>query len=137
MDSAGVGEYEFLAAAIEPDTLVGQALLRYAVWDVTNATHRDTLTWIITASPAIGISSIADEAMRFFNDDNGVNISSNQDKITGIVILDNSGKKVLQSNTDAYNTRISTEQLAAGIYYMQVSSANGKTFTQKILLGVQ
>jgi hypothetical protein len=137
MDSVYNMEYGLMAIGINPDTIKGTAIIKYAVWDVNTPTKKDTLTWIISASSLAGIVEIEHKnTINIFPNPvkNNLNIISNLQTGFTYSINNLSGKEILTGHTTSNSISLSTENVSDGIYSISVSENKKIISTKKIII---
>jgi hypothetical protein len=129
MDTVMPGGHGFLGLNIDPGTTPGSGVVRVYVYDSTNPSGGDTLTWLVQAgSASVNEVSWASQVSLFPNpagENITLNIPSGTDDLR-IEIYTHSGKLVSGlSNINVGDNRISLNDLAPGAYYLRIVSADG------------
>ena len=132
MDSVWQNKDGMLSVHFTPHINAGTAIVRYAVWDISNPAIKDTLTWIITAYQT-GISSLNQSAPIIFVSGNELVIQKSDPQLTSICICNMEGRILFESVLNSNNTSLEVSNLPTGIYFIEAIGEN-KIFSRKILI---
>lgn len=127
MDTVYNLDYGLLSVAINPGTIAGVGFVQYAVWDISNPSMKDTLTWIISASASSGIPPYKNmESCSLFPtiSNSSVTIQLAKDQLMDFKIIDRIGKIYGKGVTNSRHQVISIADLPAGMFYVWLSDLN-------------
>ncbi len=131
------GDYGFILLHITPHVNYGTAIVRYAVWDITNDANKDTLTYILTVNETSGIDAAANKKNFSIYPNpanNNIYIISNLQSGFEFLITDIAGKKMMGGIAKENSIAIITTNFPNGIYNISVIDNNKKNNTKKIIL---
>lgn len=129
-------ETGFLLLHITAHANYGTAIIRYEVWDVSNPSARDTVTFIMTVNQPSAINE-AENKSRFnifpnpVNDD--LNVILATDKNFTVNIFNSVGEKVCSTVSSHYSL-LTTHYLPNGPYTLTISENTKSTLTKKIIV---
>ena len=117
------GDYGFLLLHITPHVNYGTAVVRYAVWDIANATLKDTLTYTLTLDSLSGIFEKAtfNSVQLYPNPANGnLKIKTNLEKGFSYSVCDMTGNELLKGCALTNCISVDTQILRCGTYVVIV-----------------
>jgi len=130
-------DYGLLLLHITPHVNYGTAIIKYAVWDIANASNKDTLTYILTVSETSSIAkNLFENSFQIYPipASNFLNIKSNSENRFDYQITDIIGKLLLTGITIKDNTPIETEKFTNGNYFISVIEKNKKQSTKQFII---
>lgn len=128
------GDYGLLLIHCTPHLNYGTATIRYAVWEVTNPSSKDTLTFIINANPT-GIETInAIEPSLWFTQ-NKIHLKNNSENFSSLCLVNLNGKEIFKTTINN-KTEFDLPPFPLSLYIIQLRG-KGKQFQQKIFLNNQ
>lgn len=137
MDPVIPNDYGFLLLHITAHVNGGTAIIRYAVWDITNPSLRDTLTFIMTVNSASGLHS-NEEANSFQISPNPAKgslfVVTNLAKGFFFLITDLTGKEILKGITNEKAIILSTKNIRNGVYNFSIYEKNKMLNTKKFIV---
>lgn len=131
------GDYGLLLLHIIPHVNYGTAIIRYAVWDVANATNKDTLTYILTVNTALGITGTEyQNDVRIFPNPANHTINIITSLQTGFIfsIADFSGKEIQTGISKTNAIVASLINIPDGAYNISISENKETLLTKKIII---
>jgi len=132
MAAVSPGQDGFLSLHVTPHLNPGTAIIRYAVWDISNPVLRDTLTWIISVGET-GINSLSQSATSIFISGNQLMVQKSDPAITRIQIFNLEGKTFVESSFTGNEISLDVSNFMSGVYL--VEARDSKTiFTRKIFI---
>lgn len=132
MDSMFQGHDGLLSVHVTPHANAGKAIIRYAVWDISNASLKDTLTWVINANPT-GISPLTQNSTIIFISGNNLVVQNNDRQLTHIRVSNLEGRILLESSLTDNKMLFYVSNFSTGTYFVQATGTN-RTFTRKVLI---
>lgn len=114
----------------------GNATVRYAVWDSANPEIKDTLTYILTINPTLGVGETPNknDFLLFPNPAKEfINIIFENDKLHQFEIYNSVGEKVF-SGISYSNYTLPIADWNSGVYNVSVFTHNKIFYTKKILI---
>lgn len=120
------GEYGFILLHITPRQTFGTAIIRYAVWDINNASKQDTLTFILTVNPVSGFTEIQlrSGVFAYPNPTNkNVELLFADNRSYELKLFDLSGKLALHT-TCKQNCILPLSHLNDGVYTLVATTEN-------------
>jgi hypothetical protein len=136
MNPLNPADYALLLLHITPHINYGKAIVRYAVWDITNPALKDTLTYILNVNATSGIAEAENKnAFSIFPNPAKENINITSKLQTGFqfLITDVLGKEVEKGISKTNNIFVSTENLPNGVYTVSIFTEN-KINTKQFLI---
>jgi hypothetical protein len=124
----------FLLMDITPNKNYGTAVIRYSIWDVSNPTFKDTLTYIHTVN-TLGITQMENKnAFHVFPNPITDKIIIHTTRQTNFVfsMIDMSGKVIKLGILNNEITLVPVDDLPNGLYFFQVKSEH-KMYSQKFI----
>lgn len=137
MNPVTPNDYGLLLLHITPHVNYGTAIVRYAVWDITNPAMKDTLTYILTMNATSGINEVENknDFSIFPNPSNeNINIFSNMQTDFQFLITDVSGKEIQNGISKTNSILLSTANFADGFYSVSITDNNITISTKKIVV---
>jgi hypothetical protein len=110
----------------------GTAIIRYAIWDRNNTTHRDTLTWVIN-SYTTAINDPAKNTPIIYSYKKRICIDNPNLNYTHLVVYDLSGKAVLNEQLPSDRMSFDLSFANEGFYIAELIG-NGENKRQKLFL---
>jgi len=126
------GQDGMLSVHVTPHVNAGMAIIRYAVWDISNAALKDTLTFIITAYQT-GINSLNQNPTVISVSGNELVVQKNDPQLTHLRVCNLEGRILLESSLPSNNMLFDVSNFPTGIYFVEASGTNS-IFTRKILI---
>jgi hypothetical protein len=117
------GDYGFVLLHITPHVNYGTAVVRYVVWDIANASMKDTLTYILSVDSASGITETINENLFHVYPNpakENFSIITNLNSGFTFSVSDLSGKEIQTGNSKSNFISLSTKNFINGIYSVSV-----------------
>ena len=137
MDTIFSGNYGLMSLGINPDTIIGTAIIRYAVWEVNTPAQIDTLTWIITANGSVGIIDLRDKNNFSIYPNpakNSVSIVSDFQSEFSFTMNDIVGKEIYSGTSVNNNISLSICNFPNGVYSISIFNKGNYIETKKIVI---
>lgn len=133
MDAIPVGDDGLMSLHITPHTTAGTAVIRYALWDATQMTHIDTLTWIVKASTTdIAADEISPPII--YIADKQLFIKEISTAFTSIEMMDMQGRIVFSTPVIKNDIVQDVSFLTEGIFCVRLFTSKNTIQTKLILL---
>ncbi|MEO6831019.1 MAG: T9SS type A sorting domain-containing protein [Chitinophagaceae bacterium] len=133
MNDVPVGDYGLLNLDVKPKINYGTAIVQYAVWDAGLPALKDTLTWIIHSSTT-GISTAEQNQTLAYVSGKTLYINNLNGTQKKLVLVDMTGRKVLQKEVLFQEGSFDVSALSSGMYVLLITADNYH-YTQKIIVG--
>lgn len=136
MDTIYNGDYGLMSAGIDPGSINGTAIIRYALWEAAAPEHKDTLTWIITAVNTTGTNETqAFPVLSLYPNPAPNSIYITTRSALDFTITDVTGKQVLSGTLKAGVNSIDTRQIPEGNYFISAFTPDKeKIVTQQLII---
>lgn len=141
MNPVAPSEMGFLLLHITGHVNYGTAVIRYAVWDITNPALKDTLTYILTVDQNSGIAETANSKIFTIYPSPAkgqINIVSGFQAGFTYSVINLTGEEVQTGHSDVNSVIFSTGNFPSGIYLLKLSPVDSgidnKFFIQKIII---
>ncbi len=137
MNPISPADYGLLLLHNTPHVNFGKALIQYEVWDINTPLLRDTLTYILTVSDALGIPEEKNKSVftLFPNPaKETITISTNLQGGFCFSIKDITGMELERGICDCGKQSISTSNCSKGNYYISIMSKDKIISTKKIIV---
>jgi hypothetical protein len=121
------GDYGFVLLHITPHVNYGTAVVRYEVWDIGNASLKDTLTYILSLDSVSAISEDKTlEPFQLFPNPANVSFNLRTNLSSGFTysICDLNGNDVLKGISKTNCVSVSTMNIDCGIYTVTIFEKN-------------
>ena len=136
MNPVAPADYGLLLIHINPHVNFGTATVRYAVWDITNPTLKDTLTYILHVNNTTGINEAENKkTLLLFPDPvaDVLNINFSDNNQHSIAIYNALGKKIYSSVSTSI-LKFETLNLSNGVYHLSVLENNTIITTKSFII---
>ena len=117
------GDYGFVLLHITPHVNYGTAVVQYAVWDIANASMKDTLTYILSLDSVSAISEDKTvESFQLFPNpaNSGFNVKTKLDNGFTYTVSDLNGDEVLKGVSPTNCATVSTMNVDCGMYTVTI-----------------
>lgn len=119
------GEYGLLSLHITALAEGGEALIRYAVWEINNPLEKDTLTWIIN-SVITGVGAMEDHNLYTIVSGNQLLIHSSQNLKGTARLLNLQGTHMITGTLSGAESHINIGRLPSGIYILELAASTNR-----------
>lgn len=131
------GEYGLILLHITSHINYGTAVIRYAVWDITNPVLRDTLTYILTVVNPSSVDEMESKtAFNIFPNpaNENIYIQSNRQLDFAFLITDILGNEITKGISNTANIDIPTRDLPNGFYHLTIFLEDKYISTKKFII---
>jgi hypothetical protein len=98
MDPVYIGDIGLMSLHVNPHFEAGTAIIRYSIYTTNTPLQVDTLTWIITATGATGISNIDYIEPSISINNQTLYLNNIDDKFPSLKIIDINGQIIYQTS---------------------------------------
>ena len=126
-------DYGLLSLHIKPRTNFGTATIQYAVWDLSNPSQKDTLTWVITSNTT-GINGLSEDKPQVYTNQKTLFINNMKHVGNSIILYDLSGREILRHSAFSERETIDLHSINDGIYIIEITGG-GLQWSEKIFVG--
>jgi hypothetical protein len=137
MNAINPPDYGFILLHVTPHVNYGTAIIRYAVWDITNPSMKDTLTFILTVNPPSAITETENKkSFKIFPNPvkESINIVSKEYNSFQFLITDIYGKEIQKGFAKTNSITLNTENIPNGVYTISISYKDKIAVTKKFIL---
>jgi Secretion system C-terminal sorting domain len=137
MNPVNPPDYGFILLHVTPHVNYGTAVIRYAVWDISNPSLKDTLTFILTVNAPSSVNEAeSKKAFSVFPNPvrESIKIVSNVYSSFQFLITDIYGKEIQKGFSKTNSITLNTENIPNGVYNISISFKDKITGTKKFIL---
>jgi hypothetical protein len=130
-------DYGFLLLHVTAHVNYGTAIIRYSVWDENYPAVKDTLTFIMTVNPPLGVDETENKNAFSISPNpanDNINIVSNGQTGFTYFISDISGRVIRKENSETNTSFVPVNNLQNGIYNISVIDKDKAINTKKIVV---
>ena len=126
------GEAGLLSIHVTPHINSGTASIQYAVWETSNPTQKDTLTWIIT-SELTGIENEMNDVISVILSGSQLLINASEFNGQLLRIMNLDGRILVNETLNSSQVTYNLSRFSSGIYIVGLYSETSQQFTKIFL----
>lgn len=136
MDAVYIGDIGLMSLHLNPHFEAGTAIIRYSIYATNTPLQVDTLTWIITASGATGISNLDYLLTSISIHNQTLYLSNIDERFSSLKIIDINGQIIYQSSIQDKEEQHYIPFINSPFVIVQLNG-NGISHKQKISISNQ